>query len=228
MFPLAFGLGAVAGYLLGQGPVPAIVGGLLGVGLAFVGQAALGLYYQRRARAQVPVDLAAPVPQELTALSYRALPPAARNACIVRAVSNTTGIHQDVIAGALPDLMGRSRMSSVRSQQVIGSLYEDLNGGRIDHDTYQAILEGEMVLATQAVMPSNDHVRAIAERNFGTAITPEVIRNALATTRFPLLGRATLAELAGSAMAGETDLAFVVGLVRKTGETHAKTIAELR
>lgn len=58
-------------------------------------------------------------------------------------------------------------------------------------------------------------------------MTPDVMRQALLTTRFPLIGRASTAELMAQALDGDVDLAFVVGLIRNVGEKHQKGLAEL-
>jgi hypothetical protein len=127
----------------------------------------------------------------------------------------------------LAEMMGRTRMSNLATQQAAQLVLESVSPTRIDDERYGLILEGEVELAATAAMPPNDRVRAIAERNLGQAVTPDLMRTALLTTRFPALGRISVAEMMHGAVTGEIDLAFVVGSIRKVGEKHQKGLAEL-
>lgn len=227
MFLIAFIVGVVVAIAMGVGFPAALVGGVVAVVIAFVGQAVVGLESMRRGRAAVPVDLDAATPDPLTQEVYERLPLAARNALVAGTVATATGRPVEAIAGLLPEMMGRSRISNLASQR--GALYvmESLDPTRLNRATVSAILEGELAMAARAAMPPTDRARAIAERNLGAAVTPDVMRQALLTTRFPRIGRASTAELMAGALDGDVDLAFVVGLIRKVGEKHQKSLAEL-
>ena len=67
-------------------------------------------------------------------------------------------------------------------------------------------------------MPPNDRVRTIAERNLGRAVTTDVMRTTLATSRLAI-GK-TVDELMREAVTGQVDLAFVVRSIRRTAEWH--------
>lgn len=227
MFPIAFVVGTAIAFGIGLGFPAALGGGIAGVAIAFGLQFVVGLSIMRRGQAAAPVDLTAEVSEPLSREAYQRMPLAVRNAVVARTVARAADTTPERVAGLLAEMMGRTRMSNLASQRGAQSVVEAVSADRIDTERYKLILEGEVELAAAAAMPPNDRVRAIAERNLGQAVTPDLMRTALLTTRFPLLGRITLAEMMHGAVAGELDLAFVVGSIRKVGEKHQEGLAEL-
>jgi len=228
VFVVAFIVGTIVTLIAGLGFPLALVGGAAGMVLAFAGQFLIGLTLARRGRQSAPVDLSAGVPDPLSVGAYQQLPLAVRNAVVSRAVAQATGTTPDRVAAALPDMMGRTMMNSLASQREVEAIIGSMSAARIDPERYDVILQGEVALAAAAAMPPNDRARTIAERNLGQAVTPELMRTALLMTRFPLLDGLTLNQLLGRAVAGEMDLAFVVGSIRKVGEKHQQGLAGLQ
>lgn len=220
--PVAFVLGVLGASFVGV-PFPlSFLGGIVGAVLAFGVAIPVGLRSMRRAREMVPVDLGPGLPGHLSVAEYIALPLAFRNGVIARAVAQATGRSPEYVAQLLPTMMGRSRMANVGSQRAAAELTGDLISEQVDTELYSVVLEGELILAGRTAMPPNDRVRAIAERNFGQAVTESVMRDAISTTRFPNLGRVSVQELASGASDGDVDLAFAVGSIRKVAEKHAQ------
>lgn len=127
LFLIAFIIGMVVAIVIGVGFPAALVGGVIGALLAFLGQAVWGFESMRRGRDAVPVDLDMAIPDPLTQEAYERLPLAGRNAVVVREVATATGKPMETIAALLPVLMGRSRMSSLASQRGAQSVMESLD-----------------------------------------------------------------------------------------------------
>lgn len=227
MFLIAFIVGTVLALVVRVELPVALLAGVGGVAVAFAAQFVIGSAMMRRGRMDAPVDLAAPIPEPLTRASYQSLPLAARNAVVARAVAHAAASTPEHVAGLLAEMMGRTRMSNIATQRGAHALLLGTSAARVDIDRYNLILESEVEMAAATAMPPTDRVRAIAERNLGQAVTPELMRTAVLTTRFPLLGRLSVAEMMDQALVGQIDLAFVVGSIRKVGEKHQQGLARL-
>lgn len=227
MLWIALVIGAAVGWVALSNIVGAIVGGIVGVAVAFILQAAYGFSVMHTSRQSVPVDLAAPVPPALTAEVYELLPLSARNAAIARAAARSTGRSPELVASVLPELMGRSRVSNLATQQVARDLEASLDRSLLPDDDVDAILVGEVDLAVRSCLPPNDRIRTIVERNIGGAVTEAVMRTEILATRLPRIDR-SIQDLVAEAKAARTDLPMVVGAIRKVGEYHAREMAKIR
>lgn len=227
LFVGAFVLGLIVGIVVGAGVLGAILYAIGFVVAAVVAQAAIGWLFMRRSRAAVPVDLDSQPPSPLTASAYVSLPLALRNGIVARVVATATDWSPESIAAVLPELMGRNRVSSMATQRAAAVIRARVEPAKIDPQECGAILEGELALGVQLVGSISDSARAVAERNLGKPVTADVLRDTLLTTRFPSLGRESMRDLMEDARTGRTDLAFVVGLIRKTAENQQRGLAEL-
>jgi hypothetical protein len=228
---LGFVAGVVIGLAAGAGFPLAIAAGVVGAVVAFLIPIPFGLLSQRSARLAVPVDLAAVLPDPLSREAYAQLPLAARNAAIARALAEASGREPEIVASALPQMLGRQRISSEASQRrAAGIAATATENGRIDRRRYEAIIYGELDLAVRGCAPRDDRNRARIEQNlakFGMRLDDQTLLRAILETRLPRIG-ATVADLIHGAFGGDVDLAFVVGTIRKVGERHAAEIAKVR
>lgn len=224
---VGFVVGAGLALALGLGLLGAVAAGIVGAIAAFALPIAYGLAWARRGRATVPVDLTAELPSPLTRQAYETLPLAMRNAVIARTIAEAAGRAPDAVAALLPEMMGRTKVSSLATQRAAASLAVSVEPARLDRAQVATILAAEVDLAAQSAMPPNDRARAVAEQRLGQAVTLDLMREALLSVRFPRLGRISLADMVSGVPTGELDLAFVVGSIRTVGEKHQQEFARL-
>ncbi len=227
MLAVAFVVGGIVGWVATNSPLGALLGAIVAVALAFALQLVVGLRSVHDAEVAVPVDLAAPIPANLTPDTYATLPLASRNAVIARLVAQASGRSAEHVASLMPQLTGRMKFSSLATQGATASLVSDLSPARVDRDATTAVCAGELKLAALASLPSNDRVRAVVERNLGKAIDEEMATKAILACRFPLMDR-TAADLIDDALDGRVDLAATVGSIRKVGEYYVREMTKIR
>lgn len=227
MFLVGLIVGASIGWVATTNIIGALVGAVLGVAVPFAAQYILGMRSVAAARKEVPIDLTVIVPGELTKEAYVALPLAARNGVIATLIASASSTSPEPVAGLLAGMMGRERMSNLASQRAADELIRSLDATLVVPEQFRAVSDGEILLAARSSLPPSDRVRTVVEHNLGRAVDETVMREAVETTRLPLAG-GSIRDLADRAIAGDVDLAFVVGSIRKVGEYHAREIAKIR